>query len=159
MNRFFVLALRVLLVILFIGVTGAQAWFVPQVARDSAAMFSELAYLAVPYAALWVGVGLCAQTVFVAVWMLLSKIRRGVIFSDTAFVWVNAIIGAGVIATSLVFAFGFYHAAIVGLGPPFLVIVLAGLGTLGIAFVLVMLVMRGLLRSAAALQGELEAVV
>lgn len=159
MNRFFVLALRVLLVILFVVVAGAQSWLVPQVARDSAARFSEFAYLAVPYAAIWVGLGLCAQIVLVSVWMLLSKIRRGAIFNDTAFVWVNAMIGAGGTATALVFAFGCYHAVIVGQGPGGLLVALAGLGTLGIAFVLVMLVMRGLLRSATELQSQLGEVV
>ncbi|MES1169974.1 MAG: DUF2975 domain-containing protein, partial [Leifsonia sp.] len=73
--------------------------------------------------------------------------------------WVNAIIVAGLIATVLVFAFEFHLLGIVDVGGPPLGILLTAMVTAGAAFVLIMVVMRSLLRSATTLQSELEEVV
>ena len=159
MNRLFVLALRVVLVLLFLGALFAQMWLIPQFSRDVADNVPELAYLAAPYAVLWIAVAVCAQVALVAVWVLLSRIRRGAIFSDRAFFWVDGIIGAGALATALVAGFEFHLLGIVDAGGPPLGILLTGMVLAGAAFVLVMLVMRGLLRQATALQSELEEVV
>ena len=159
MNRLFVLALRVVLVILFIGSIFSESWLIPQFARDVIAGAPELAYLGPAYVVLWIAVAVCAQVMLVAVWTLLGKIRRGAIFTDRAFFWVDAIIGAGALATALVAAFEVHLLGIVDVGGPPTGILLTGMVLAGAAFVLVMLVMRGLLRQATVLQSELEEVV
>lgn len=159
MNLFFTVSLRVVLVVLFLGSVFAQVWLIPQLSRDIVDDSPELAALATPYVVLWIAVAGCAQIVLLAVWVLLGKIGRGAIFSDRAFRWVDAIIGAGALATALVFGFEIHLLGIVDAGGPPLGILLTGIVTAGAAFVLVMLVMRGLLRQATALQHELEEVV
>ena len=159
MNRLFVLALRVVLVLLFIGSVGAEVWLIPQFSRDVISGAPELAYLGPPYVVLWIAVAVCAQIALVAVWMLLGKIRRGAIFTDRAFFWVDAIIGAGALASALVAGIEFHLLGSVDAGGPPLAILLTGMVLAGAAFVLVMLVMRGLLRSATTLQSELQEVV
>jgi len=74
-------------------------------------------------------------------------------------VWVNGIIAAGALGTALLTAFEFHLLGVEDLGGPPLGMLLTALVIAGAAFVLVMLVMRGLLRQATALQSELEEVV
>ena len=159
MNHTTVAALRVLLVILFLSAVSAQAWFIPITAYKNARDFPELAQLAVGYGILWGAVTLCVQIALVALWVLLGKVRRGAIFSDRSFVWVNAIIGAGLLATALVAGFEFHLLGVVDVGGPPLGILLTIIVAAGAAFTLVMVVMRGLLRQATELQTELEEVV
>lgn len=159
MNRLFTLALRVALVTLFLGAIFAQVWLIPQLSRDIVSDEPEFARLAVPYVILWIAVAACAQIVLISVWMLLGKIHRDLIFSERAFRWVDAIIGAGGLATLLVFGFEIHLLGIEDGGSPPLGILLTGIVTALGAFTLVMLVMRGLLRQATQLQTELEEVV
>jgi hypothetical protein len=159
MTRLAVIGLRIAIVVMFLGMLSAQLWFIPQLARDSAEEWPELAYLAVPYTGLWIIVAACVQTVLVALWALLAKVRRGAIFTETAFAWVNAIIVAGAVATVLVFGLEIHVLGIVDVGGPPLGVLLTGISTAGGAFVLIMIVMRSLLRSATNLQSELEEVV
>lgn len=159
MNRLSVFALRVLLVLLALGCLFAQVWLVPQLAGDASRGVPELAYLAAPYMVLWILVFACAQLVFVALWVLLAKVRRGAIFAESAFRWVDLIIIAGATATLLVFGFEFHLLGIVDAGGPPLGILLTGIVLAGAAGVLLMIVMRGLLRSATTLQSELNEVV
>jgi hypothetical protein len=159
MPRLTTITLRSLLVILFLAAVSAQAWFIPQLARDIAAAEPQLAYLAPGYVILWFAVAACAQVALVAVWMLLGKVRRGAIFSESSYLWVNAIIGAALLATALVAAFEFHLLGIVDAGEPPLGILLSGMVVAGAAFTLVLVVMRGLLRQATQLQTELAEVV
>lgn len=159
MNRFSVIALRVLLVVLAFGCLFAQLWLVPQLAGDVARSAPELAYLAAPYTVLWILVFVCAQLIVVALWVLLSKVRRGAIFAENAFRWVDVIIIAGATATLLIFGFELHLLGIVDAGGPPLGILLTGIVLAGAAGVLLMIVMRGLLRSATSLQSELDEVV
>ena len=159
MNRLAVAALRVMIVILFLAALSTQLWFIPQLAFKNARDFPELAYLAAPYAVLWVAIVVNAQVTLVAVWVLLGKVRRGAIFSPSSFRWVNGIIAAGAIATVLLTAFEFHLLGAEDLGGPPLGMLLTALVVVGAAFVLIMLVMRGLLLQATALQSELEEVV
>jgi len=159
MNRLTVAALRVLLVILFLGTVTTQLWFVPQFAREAAEWYPMIAYLAAPYAIVWIAIVANVQVALISIWMLLGKVRRGAIFTDSAFLWVNGIIAAGSLATVLVVGFGIHMIGIVDVGNPPLAMVLGGLILAGVAFTLVMVVMRGLLRQATQLQTELEEVV
>lgn len=159
MNRLFILALRVLLVLLFFGALSVQLWYLPWTARDFARQLPIVDYLATPYLTLCIAAVACIQVAFVALWVLLGKVRRGRIFSDSSFGWVNTIIVAGVTATAIIAAIEFHVLVFVNEGGPALVVLLTALVVAGSAFVLVMLVMRGLLRQATALQSELDEVV
>ncbi|PJJ63279.1 DUF2975 domain-containing protein [Compostimonas suwonensis] len=159
MNRLAVLALRVLLVILFLGTLLTQAWYIPQFAANAAQAVPELAYLAVPYTIVCIVIVACVQAVFVAMWALLSMVRRGAIFTGRAFRWVDLIIVAGIVATLLTFAIEFHLLGIVDVGPPVLGVAMTGVVIAGAAFVSLMVVMRNLLRAATALQDELAEVV
>jgi hypothetical protein len=159
MNRFTVLALRVLLILLFLGGVLGQAWIIPQIAAGMARTYPEVSFLELPYSVLAMGTILCTQVVFVALWALLSKVKRGAIFTARAFRWVNAIIVAGIVATALPLAVEIHLLAVVDAGPPAIVLLLTGVVVASAAFVLLMVVMRGLLHAATTLQDELAEVV
>lgn len=109
------------------------------------------------YAALGVGAVACAEVGLVAVWHLLSRVRRDVIFDEGAFRWVDAISVAGLLLCALVAAVCVHVGHVddsPGLGGVGL-----GIGVVGVAFVLLMSVMRGLLRNATRLRRELDQVV
>jgi len=159
MNRLAIIALRVLIVMMFLGALFVQAWIIPSLAGDAAQEFAELGYLAIPYTVFAIAAVACLQVVLVALWALLSKVRRGAIFSEEAFRWVDVIIGAGALATLIIFGLEIHLLGIVDAGGPPLGMLLTAIVIAGAAFVMLMLVMRGLLRSATTLQAELEEVV
>ena len=159
MNALAVLGLRILLVLLFAGALFAQIVMIPLTGFDISEFYPKRTYLEVPYVVLGILAVACGQVAIVAVWALLSRVRRGAIFTDSAFHWVDVIIWCGVIATALI-AFVEIHAlGFEDIGNPPVGIFLTGAVIAGGAFVLLMIVMRGLLRSATTLQSELEEVV
>jgi Protein of unknown function (DUF2975) len=159
MNRAFVIALRVLLVIMFASGLFGQILLIPVISGSEAALFPEFAYLQVPYSILAILAVACVELALIAVWVLLSMVRREAIFSERAFRWVDVIIGSGIAGTLLTLGvevqmLGFTHA-----GGPAAVLALTGGVIGGTATVLLVVVMRGLLRKATALQSELAEVV
>ena len=150
--------LRVALVVLLLGSVLAQV-LVPVYASQVGTRFPEVAYLVVPYsvaAILFIG---CGQVALLVVWRLLSLVNGGVIFTRRALRWVDVITACGAVATVLsvgvlVHLLGFVPG---GGGPTVLYVVACVVG--GLAFVLVMVVMRGLLESAIADRTELEEVI
>ncbi|GAA1830934.1 DUF2975 domain-containing protein [Pseudonocardia alni subsp. carboxydivorans] len=99
----------------------------------------------------------CVQVGLVAIWVLLSMVRRDAIFDERAFRWVPVLALSGLLAGVLT---GAVCAHIGELDDaPGLILVGGGLGAAGIAFALLMAVMLGLLRNATALRRELEQVV
>jgi Protein of unknown function (DUF2975) len=159
MNRAFVIALRVFLIIIFaIGVFG-QTFVIPTIGNASALQLPEFAYLQVPYSILAILAIGCVQVALVAVWMLLSMVSREAIFSERAFRWVDVIIGSGIVATALTLGVEVHVLGFTGAGGPGPIIVLTGGVIGGAAAVLLVVVMRGLLRKATVLQSELAEVV
>jgi Protein of unknown function (DUF2975) len=159
MNRAFVIALRVFLVIIFaIGIFG-QTFVIPTIATSAAQQFPEFAYLQVPYSILAILAVACIQVAIVAVWMLLSMVRAEAIFSERAFRWVDVIIGSGIVASVLALGVEIHLLGFTGAGGPGPFIVLTGGVIGGVAAVLFVVVMRGLLRKATALESELAEVV
>jgi hypothetical protein len=156
MNRVLVVLLRLLLVIVFVVCLAVQVMAIPAIAGQSASRYPGYAHLASTYTVLWICVVACAQVALVCIWMLLGKVRRGVIFSSRAFVWVNGIVGAGVLATAL--AIGQAVLLFANNSGPVWVL-LAVVAVVGAAFTLVVVVMRTLLLQATALQTELAEVV
>lgn len=160
MSHLAILALRVLLVLVTVGLLFAQIVVIPIASLEFGEAFGSTG-VGVFYTVVGIASVVCVEVALVAIWLLLSMVRRGAIFSERAFRWVDVIIGAGLAATALAIA-GAVHMYFVvepRLDAPGL-IVLAGTAVLGAAsFVALMVVMRGLLRSATTLQGELAEVV
>lgn len=107
----------------------------------------------------------CTQVVGVCVWRLLTMVRRGTVFSNGSFRYVNLVGGAIAVASVLVFAL----AVVLAPGeevPPGVVGLICGLALLIAGIALVVLVLRMLLEQAVArdlqashLQAELDEVI
>ena len=157
MPKFASRLLRVALVILLPGTVLAQV-LVPVVASQAAKTFPEVEYLVVPYSVAGILAIACVQVALLVVWRLLSMVDGGVIFTRRALRWVDVIIACAVVATVLC-AGPLIHLLAVHGGGPGIVLGLAACLAGGLAFVLLMIVMRGLLVSAIADRTELDEVI
>lgn len=155
MNSLAVLALRVVLVLIVLCMVLGQVFLVPVVAADLANTYPEMADLRAPYTVV-VNLGLgCVQIALVAVWVLLSMVRGNAIFTARAFAFVDLIIGAAGLATLLAAGLGLHAFGAMRIWQA--VLPLGATVIVGGAFVLLMLILRGLLRRATALERELAA--
>ena len=150
--------LRVALVVLLLGSLLAQV-LVPVYASQVATTFPEVAYLVVPYSVAAILFIACGQVALLVVWRLLSMVDGGVIFTRRALRWVDVIIACAVVATVLSVGVLVHMVRFVpgGGGPMGLYVSACIVG--GLAFVLLMIVMRGLLVSAIADRTELDEVI
>jgi hypothetical protein len=149
--------LRVALVVILLGTVLAQV-LVPVFASEEGRIFPEVAYLVVPYSVaviLFIG---CGQVALLVVWRLLSLVDGGVIFTRRALRWVDVITACAAVATVLSAGVMIHLLGFVGVHIP-RVLWLAACVAGGLAFVLLMLVMRGLLESAIADRTELDEVI
>lgn len=158
MNLLAVRLLRVALVVLLLGAVLAQV-LVPVYASEVGTRFPEVAYLVVPYSVAAILFIACGQVALLVVWRLLSLVSGGVIFTRRALRWVDAITACAAVAAVLsvgvlVHMLGF----VPGGGGPAVFYVAASV-VAGLAFVLLMVVMRGLLESAIADRTELDEVI
>jgi hypothetical protein len=158
-----VLPLRVLLALLFAGLLVGQVLSVP----GQFASFGEdapgLLPLKGPLLTVVILELVAAQVVIVCIWRLLGLVRADGIFSAAAFRSVDVIVWTMVAAWLLLAA---VSATVVGviyftpaLRDPGVPVLLTGVGLVGAVVVLLMVVMRALLRQAAALRSDLEAVI
>jgi hypothetical protein len=150
--------LRVALVVLLLGSVLVQV-LVAVYASEVGARFPEVAYLVVPYSAaaiLFIG---CGQIALLAVWRLLSLVDRGVIFTGRAVRWVDIITACAAVATVLSVGVLIHMRGFVPGGGGPMIYYLAACVAGGLAFVLLMVVMRGLLVSAIADRTELDEVI
>ena len=147
-----------MLVILLAGSVLAQV-LIPVLASQVGGSIPEVAYLVVPYslaAILFIG---CGQVALLAVWRLVSLVDSGAIFTPRAVRWVQVITTCGTVATVLSAAVLVHMLAFVpGGGGPAMYYVGACIAV-GLAFVLLMMVKRGLLESAIANRAELDEVI
>ena len=150
--------LRVALVVPLLGTVLVQV-LLPVFASYEGTIFPEVAYLVVPYSVagiLFIG---CGQVALLVIWRLLSMVNGGVIFTRRALRWVDVITACAAVATVLSAGVLIHMLSFVsgGGGPTiyFLAACVAG----GLAFVLLMVVMRGLLVSAIADRTELDEVI
>jgi hypothetical protein len=150
--------LRVALVVLLLGTVFVQA-LVPVQATMVGTSIPEVAYLVVPYSVAAILFIACVQVALLVVWRLLSLVDGGVIFTRRALRWVDVIIGCAVVATVLSVGVLVHMLRFVpgGGGPMGLYVSACIVG--GLAFVLLMIVMRGLLESAIADRTELDEVI
>jgi hypothetical protein len=150
--------LRVALVVLLLGSVLAQV-LVPVYASQVGTTVPDVAYLVVPYSVAAILFIACGQVALLVVWRLLSLVDGGIIFTRRAVRWVDVIIACAAVATVLsagvlIHILGF----VPGGGGP-MIYYLAACIAGGLAFVLLMVVMRGLLLSAVADRAELDAVI
>jgi Protein of unknown function (DUF2975) len=147
-------ALRVLLILIALGALAAQAAIVFVVATDPEV---DLTDRAVTYLVIAITAIACLELALVALWVLLSMVRRSAIFDERAFRWVDVIAVAGLVAAVLVSALCAHVGEIDD--APGLILIGGAIGVAGVAFALLMVVMRGLLHSATAFRRELDEVV
>lgn len=152
------LALRAALIVLALGTVVGQVVILPAIGRDLGGIDERAT---VPFTVVAIAVALCFQLALVATWVLLGMVRRDAIFTPRAFRWVDVILGAGIAAAVLLLAIAVIVYVYIEppLDAPGLVVIALGAAVGGGAFVLLMVVMRGLLRKATELQSELEEVV
>lgn len=105
MGRQTILVLRTVLVALLAGSVVVQVVFVPLLYIDMRELDADLAYVRVPLVVIAILTVLVAQAVLICVWRLATMVRRGTVFSDDAFRYVDVIIGAVTAGAVLVLAF------------------------------------------------------
>jgi hypothetical protein len=151
-------ALKALIAAMLILLVFSQVVVIPSVARGTARLNPDLAYLEVPGIIGAVLFLLCVQTVLVCVWRLMSLVRSDEIFSSRAFVWIDVIIGA-MVGAGLIIGISLVILALGRAVNPSITL----LGVLGvvvaIALALLVVVMRGLLTKALQLEQDLSEVV
>jgi hypothetical protein len=146
--------LPVALVVLLLGSVLAQV-LLPVFASEEGRIFPELAYLVVPYSVACILAIAFGQVALLVVWRLVSMVNGGVIFTRRALRWVDVITVCAAVATLLSAGPMIHLLFFVGVGGP-LILWLAACLAGGLAFVLLMVVMRGLLESAIADRTELD---
>lgn len=158
MNKLARQLLRGTLVLLLLGSVVVQL-LAPVFASQVGTRFPEVAYLVVPYsvaASIFIG---CGQVALLAIWRLVSLVDGGVIFTRRAVRWVHLITACGAVATALSAGVLIHMLAFVPGGGGPLIYYLGACVVGGVAFVLLMVVMRGLLESAIADRAELDEVI
>lgn len=165
MSKFFTIVLRAGIgAVIFFGLFG-QIIVIPTTLSD----MEGVTYPIGPINEIYTAVGIlgvaCVQVALVALWMLLAMVERESIFSPRAFRWIDTIIGAALAATLLAFA-TVLHLAFAPVPAKYdnMEIVSLWLGSIvcvgvGVAFMMLMVVMRGLLRKATNLETEMAEVV
>lgn len=150
--------LRVALLVPLLVSVLAQV-LVPVYASEVGARFPEVAHLVVPYAVaaiLFIG---CGQVALLAIWRLLSLVDDGVVFTRRAVRWVDVIVSCGAVATFLTVLVLIHMLGFVPGGGGPMVYYLGGCIAGGVAFVLLMIVLRNLLLAAVANRAELDDVI
>jgi hypothetical protein len=158
MNKLASRLLRVALVVLLVGSVLAQV-LVPVFASEVGTRFPEVAYLVVPYSVAGILAIACGQVTLLVVWRLLSLVDGGVIFTRRALRWVDVIMACAAAATVLSAGVLIHMLAFVPGGGGPMIYYLAACVAGGLAFALLMVVMRGLLASAIADRTELDEVI
>ncbi|GAA3796252.1 MULTISPECIES: DUF2975 domain-containing protein [Amycolatopsis] len=156
-ERWVVPLLRIFLVALFGILVLFQVMSLPGQFAHMAREDPEMAYLRWPATAITVFWVLCVQVVIVAMWQLLTMVRKDRIFSEASMRWVNVIVGAiaaGWAVLVAVFLYVGVNADDPGL-PLVLFLLVVGVAVVG----LLMVVMRALLRQATTLRTDMEAVI
>lgn len=158
--RFVIVPLRILLVLVFLGLLCAQVFSIPGEAFDTAGESP-----AFQWGFLLVGIleALALQIVIVCTWRLLTLLTADRIFSEKAFVWVDVMAWTIALAWLLFAGFAAVLVGIIFFTPelrdPGVPVLLFGMTLIGAVVVLVVVVMRSLLRQAAALRADLDEVI
>lgn len=143
MGRATIVVLRVLIAIALVGSVAVQALVAPMLWLDLGAeeLWGRIAIVGL----IVLGVG-TMQVFGICVWMLLTRVRKGSIFSASSFRLVDVIIGAILVAALLTFAFAALLAP--GGAAPGIVLLIGGAGLVLCGMALLVVVMKALLRQA-----------
>ena len=155
MNRYTVLALRVVLACGLVGSLLVQAVMVPLLAADLDEAPDGVRWPVVAIVLLGI---VTIQVGMVCVWRLLTLVREDTVFSRASFRYVDAIVAAAATASALLFALGVVLAPGEDVAPG-VVLLVGGAGGLVGGVALLMVVMRSLLVQATELRAELDAVI
>lgn len=162
MGQAAVLALRIVLVVSFLGTLFVQAVMIPLIWKDIDD--ADVPGREVMLVLMILGI-VTIQVCAVCVWKLLTMMKRGTVFSPAAFRWVDIIIGAIAVASLLAFGFGAAMAPSHDIAPG-LVLLVGGAGVIIAGVALIVFVLRMLLAQAVdrdaqarALQAELDEVI
>lgn len=141
--------LRVVIALALVGSVAVQALILPLLWLDLAEgeLWGRLLVVSI------IGLGVATMQVFgVCVWILLTKVRRGSIFSESSFRPVDVIIGAILVAAALTWIL----AAVLAPGSiaPGVVALIGGAGVVLAGMALLVVVMKALLRQAIARDAE-----
>jgi hypothetical protein len=163
MGKLTVRALRAVLVVVLTGTVFVQALMVWALASGSDPEDGSLPLTALRVITI-LGIG-TAPVALVCVWRLVTMVRRGTVFSHTAFRYVDVIIGA-IVAAALVW---FAVTAVNAPGQradPGVTLIMGGIGVAILGVALIVLVLRMLLAQAVArdieavqMQAELDQVI
>ncbi|MFJ5227760.1 DUF2975 domain-containing protein [Streptomyces sp. NPDC088400] len=163
MGQLAVRALRAVLVVVLAGTLFVQASMVWVLASGSDPEDGSLPLTALRVITI-LGMG-SAQVALVAVWRLVTMVRRGTVFSPTAFRYVDAVIGAIVAAALLWFAVTAFNAP-GQRDDPGVTVIMGGVGVAILGVALIVLLLRMLLAQAVArdveaaqMQAELDEVI
>jgi Protein of unknown function (DUF2975) len=153
MGSLTILMLRIVLAMLLAGSLFVQGVMVPLLATDLNGLNPDHAYLRTPLLVFVVLAIVTVQVVLVCVWRLLTMVRRGTVFSDASFQYVDVVIGAVAAASLLTFGLGVVLAPGEAVAPG-IVLLIGGAGVLIAGIALIVLVMRMLLVQAIARDAE-----
>lgn len=144
-----IVALRVVIISTLAGTLFVQVWMMPLLWRDLEGTPDGLraAFIGILVAGI-----LMLQICAVCVWRLLSLVRKGSVFSDAAFRYVDVIIGAIGTAAVLIFAVAVLLAP--GDVAPGIVGLICGAALVAAGVALIVLVLRMLLAQAVARDAE-----
>lgn len=143
MNTSTIVVLRIVIAIALAGSLLVQTVIVPLIWNDLEGSPTWMRIALVTIAVLGV---LTLQVFAVAVWMLLTKVRRGSIFSPASFRYVDVIIGAIFAAALLAFILAAVLAP--GEAAPGFVALVGGAGIVLAGMAMLVMVMKALLRQA-----------
>lgn len=147
MNRHLILAARVALSALLLGLILIQV-LLPFLAREVGGQFEETVALVAPYAAAAIIAVLCIQLSLVVAWWFLSRVDAGTFFSEPSVRGMNIIIVSAFLAFAIPAAVALHLLVIVGVGGPGFVVGAGALLVGGAATTLILIITKGLLRSA-----------
>jgi hypothetical protein len=145
-----VLALRIVIAMVLAGSLFVQVVMVPLLWMD---LDEAPAGVRTPVVAIVVLGIVCAQVVAVCVWKLVTLVRRGTVFSDAAFRFVDVITVAVAVASLLAFALGVVLAPGEDVAPG-VVLLIGGFGVCVAGVALIVRVLRLLLAQAVARDAE-----
>jgi hypothetical protein len=145
-----VLALRIVIAMVLAGSLFVQVVMVPLLWMD---LEEAPAGVRTPVVAIVVLGIVCAQVVAVCVWKLVTLVRRGTVFSDAAFRFVDVITVAVAVASLLAFALGVVLAPGEDVAPG-VVLLIGGFGVCVAGVALIVRVLRLLLAQAVARDAE-----
>lgn len=150
--------LRVVLILFLLGLVLSQI-FLPSAAQALGGQFWETAHLVVPYAMVGILAIAAVELAVLMIWILIGQVGAQRIFRRRSLHEVEVII-ACMVAATLLPAGAMMHLLIgVGVGGPGIVLMLAACLVTGAAATLLMVVMRGLLRTAIQDRTELDGVI